>query len=65
LSFDFLAVSGDIEFGTAGVVLVELLIGIVDGTGAEAESHRIVAVRELGEPDGGIDQIQLAVDVFN
>jgi hypothetical protein len=36
------AVSGDVELGTAGVVLLELLIGVVDGTGAEAERHRIV-----------------------
>src|SRR3977135_3985505 len=47
--------------GATGVVLVKLLIGIVDAATGEIEADLVVLAHDLGEPAGGLDDLELAI----
>src|SRR5882724_4883330 len=62
--FDLLvAIVGVVTLGTAGVVLVEGLIGIVDGVAGEVQPERIILARDLWKPLRGIDDLEFTVDI--
>src|SRR5215469_14758809 len=58
-----IAVAGVIARRIAGVILVELLVGIIDGTGDAGDTDLVILAGELGEPEARFDRLELAVDV--
>ena len=57
------AVVGVVALRAAGIVLVELLVGIVDAAAGQIEAERVILARDLREPVGGLDHVELAVDI--
>jgi hypothetical protein len=57
-----IAVAGVIALRAAAVVLEELLVRVVDAAAGIVEADLVVLAGELGEPVGGLDRIELAVD---
>src|SRR5262249_17604750 len=59
-----IAIAGVIARGTAGIVFVELLVGVTDATAGEIEADLVVLAHNLGKPAGGLDDFELAVDEY-
>src|SRR5215472_17464201 len=58
-----IAVAGIIARRIAGVILVELLVGIIDATGDARDTDLVILAGEFGEPEARFDRIELAVDI--
>src|SRR5262249_32333498 len=57
-----IAVAGIVALRAAAIVFEELLIGIVDAAAGIVEADLVVFAGELGEPVGGLDRVEFAVD---
>jgi hypothetical protein len=57
-----IAVGGIVALRAAAVILEELLVGVVDAAAGVVETDLVVLAGELGEPVGGLDRVELAVD---
>src|SRR5215510_4551194 len=57
-----IAIAGVVAGRPASIVLIELLIGIVDTTTGEIEANLEIFAIHLGVPEGGLDDLELAVD---
>jgi hypothetical protein len=56
------AIAGVVALRAAAVILEELLVGVVDAAAGVVEADLVVLAGELGEPVGGLDRVELAVD---
>jgi hypothetical protein len=56
------AIARVVAFGAAAVILEELLVRVVDAATGVVEADLVVLAGELGEPAGGLDRVELAVD---
>src|SRR5712671_1242584 len=54
--------AGIIARRPAGVILVELVVGVVDGAAREAQRNGKILAHLLRDPAGGLDRLQLGVD---
>src|SRR5262249_33809403 len=57
-----IAIAGVIAVGAAGVILIELRVGVIDTDPGQGQPDLIVFAVNLGEPVGGINGLELAVD---
>src|SRR5712692_4882675 len=57
------AVIGVVSLRIAGVVLVEGLVRIVDRVSGEVEAERIILARNFREPVGGLDDVEISIDI--
>src|SRR5215472_11255066 len=58
-----IAIPGVITLRAARIILIELRIGVVDADPSEIEADLIILAVNLGKPVGGLDRVELAVDV--
>src|SRR6266567_1008150 len=63
LSTSGFAVAGIITLRTAHIVLVELRVRIVDPGLGDIETDGVILAHDLWVPIGGVDGVELAVDV--
>jgi hypothetical protein len=56
------ATAGVVSLRAAAVILEELLVGVVDPAAGVVEPDLVVLAGKLGEPVGGLDRVELAVD---
>jgi hypothetical protein len=58
-----IAVSGVVAIGAAHIIFVEELVGVVESNFGDRKTDGVVLANDFGEPDSGIDGIELATDV--
>src|SRR6267154_711550 len=56
------AIAGVVALRAAAVILIELLVRVVDATAGVVHADLVVVPRHLGEPVGGVDRFELAID---
>jgi hypothetical protein len=58
-----IAIPGVVTLRAAGVVLIELGIRVIGSDPREIEANRVIFAIDLGKPVGGLDRVELAIDV--
>jgi len=58
-----IAIPGVVTLRAARVILIELCIGVVDADPGEIEADLVILAVDLRKPVGGLDRVELAVDV--
>src|SRR6516165_4345171 len=58
-----IVIAGVVPLRAAGVILIELRIGVVDADPGEIEADLVILAVDFGKPIGGLDRVELAVDV--
>src|SRR6516164_5201974 len=58
-----IAIPGVVPLRAAGVILIELRIGVVDADPGEIEANLVILAVDFGKPIGRLDRVELAVDV--
>src|SRR6516162_10036598 len=56
------AIAGIVALGPAGVILEELLVGIVDTAAGDVDADLVVFAGHFGEPVRGLDRVEFTVD---
>src|SRR5712671_3641166 len=58
-----IAIPGVVTLRAAGVVLIELCIRVIGSDPSEIEADRVIFAIDLGKPVGGLDRVELAIDI--